>query len=550
MSYLLGNGLDPYSEDDLNTLQGLISTPDASSVPPAGYPTLTPPMFGAAPSAPPSPAPMPEPAAPVSPQQAPQTPVAPVNLSTPAIPPLAPLDLSAPPTPTAPKGLVRSEVGYSGVPDAEREKLMSLHQQLMDQQLGATDRAVQTEGDIYKRNAAETEQKIGAANVKKNTNEMALNGQMAAKEKLRAEGDEWSKMKDDPSKAFEGSEWAGVLAAIGIAAGMFAKNMGWQKDNPVQEAFDDHINRTIEAQRQQKTSRLNQIAARVGDMDDAIKITRAQMNDAIAERTLLEQQRARDKDTFDRLGSIAEDRKNLVRKDMVDAYQGLATREEQKFAPPKPAAGSDPIERLAKLAAADKALEGQGVGPDDPARQLLRREMGGVSGPTAAEQTNKEQAAKVAEEARKAKIAEGNLNEDQGKAEAAHQTTEEYGKEAGLVRDPNTHEWVVGGGAFPPALLEDLKTASTMAGNVTPIKDKQRAAAQALGRMMSGSVIGDKELPQFQDLLGANTSTRAQLASRLNAVDKLIQARRKASQTSEAATPTREQLGFRGSSKP
>lgn len=545
MSYLLGNGLDPYSEDDLNTLQGLISTPDASSVPPAGYPTLTPPMLGAAPSA--APAPMPEPIAPVNPAPSAPAPVAPANLSTPATPPLAPLDLSAPPTPTAPKGLVRSEVGYSGVPDAEREKLMSLHQQLMDQQLGATDRAVQTEGDIYKRNAAETEQKIGAANVKKNTNEIALNGQMAAKEKLRAEGDEWSKMKDDPSKAFEGSEWAGVLAAIGIAAGMFAKNMGWQKDNPVQEAFDDHINRTIEAQRQQKTSRLNQIAARVGDMDDAIKITRAQMNDAIAERTLLEQQRARDKDTFDRLGSIAEDRKNLVRKDMVDAYQGLATREEQKFAPPKPAAGSDLIERLTKLAAADKALEGQGVGPDDPARQLLRREMGGVSQPTAAEQTNKEQVAKTAEEARKAQVAE--INAQTARDKPAVQLKNLYEQVAGL-----------------PEKVYNRETESL------PARGLRNAADFAFGKGAGEVTLNEQELSDSQKFKQAQGSYIAMLSVALGqgamsgqeyenakanamAFDKPAQLKAAIANTLEMmgrrpAEPSREELGFKNRPQP
>lgn len=548
-------GYTPYNQDELNTLQGLIATPDASSVPPATYPTpVNESLTLDDPQAPPA-------AAPPTPITAPPAIAAPPDIAPPPgvnvnnpLPPMAPaLDLSTPQLPASPRGLVKSEYSTSGVPDAERDKLMSLHQQLADQQSGAIDTSAHTEQGILQDRDAAHAKRIGTANVEVNKAQMALNGQQAARQKLEQEGADWSRVKETPAKAFDGIEWAGVLGAIGSAAGVFANAMGWQHGNPVGDAFDTHVQRSIAAQRDQKNSRLSQIEARIGDRKAAESLLSAQLHDAIATRTAEEASRATDGEAQKRLGSLVEEERAKVKEGVLGAYERLVPKEEQKFAPPKPAgAGGDKmVEHMAKLAELDKSLEERGAGLDNPLRQAIRKELQGFSGKSAPEQAHEETASKDAAAAAAANAASSNLNEDQGKAEAAHRTTEEFYQQSGLVRDPNTKQWVVGAGSFPPSLLEDLKSASTMGGTPTPIRDKARSARQALGRLMSGAKIGEKdEMPEFQELLGQDTQTRAQLASRANAVDQLIESRRKASTVPDAAlAPSREMAGFRPSKK-
>lgn len=542
----------PFGDDELNTLQGLIATPDASSVPPAGYPNPTPPLgMGGEPPmpAPPVAAPAPLPAPP----------------PVPAAPPVAPLDLSLPQAPTPPKGLVRSEVGYTGVPDAERDKLMGLHQQLMDQQLGATDRAVNTEADIAQRNIATGDKQIGDANVKKNTAEMALAGQASAKAKLQAEGDEWSKMKADPSKAFAGMEWAGVLAAIGIGAGTFAQAMGTQRGNPVQEAFDTHIERSIAAQKEQKNSRLNQIAARVGDIKDAEGILRAQLHDAIADRLTAEQQRSKDQDAMQRLGGLADQQRLAAQKDLVGAYEGMVPREEQKYAPPKPAAaGKDPLTRMNELITLDKGLEERGAGLDNPIRQKIHAELQGISGQSAPQKTDAEQAAKVAADAKKAEAESKKYTAEEAKALAAKDAIDRLAKRANLVptgdpQNPYTEGPGMVSAATGELLKEGLKEGATAGLYKSPLRADFDAAAEAYGRSQSGGqigeqeAIGDEKRAGFIRELGGEALGGKQLAERINASLNSIDARLppafRGPRSGSAQAPSREDAGFRSQSQ-
>lgn len=517
----------PYGDDELNTLQGLIATPDASSVPPAGYPNPTPPLgMGGEPPmpAPPVAAPAPVPAPP----------------PVPAAPPVAPLDLSLPQAPTPPKGLVRSEVGYTGVPDAERDKLMGLHQQLMDQQLGATDRAVNTEADIAQRNIATGDKQIGDANVKKNTAEMALAGQASAKAKLQAEGDEWSKMKADPSKAFEGMEWAGVLAAIGIGAGTFAQAMGTQRGNPVQEAFDTHIERSIAAQKEQKNSRLNQIAARVGDIKDAEGILRAQLHDAIADRLTAEQQRSKDQDAMQRLGGLADQQRIAAQKDLVGAYEGMVPREEQRYAPPKPAAaGKTEAEKLQEALALDKALEERGYTPEQ--RQAAMTALGHpvAGGKTAPALANEEQAAKA-----------DKPTDDQNKALGAYRAIQSLGDTAGIKRAADGSfevEDSLGSRLNLPELGESISGAF---GGAKPIANARKVAIEGLGRLESGGAIQRDEADNFAEMLG-HASSRRQIADVLNRIQIVVEPRLKPKdldrEREAIKPPSREQAGFKPS---
>lgn len=115
----------------------------------------------------------------------------------------------------------------------------------------------------------------------------------------------------------------------------------------------------------------------------------------------------------------------------------------------------------------------------------------------------------------------GERNADQAKAMGAVQAIDKFGKSAGLIRGPDG-KWRVGGGAFPPAMLEKLNPFSD-----DQIKADAEAAVEAYGRLQSGGVIGSEERPAFRDQLGLNTTTRAQLAARLNAAENALQPRLK-----------------------
>jgi hypothetical protein len=108
---------------------------------------------------------------------------------------------------------------------------------------------------------------------------------------------------------------------------------------------------------------------------------------------------------------------------------------------------------------------------------------------------------------------------EQGKAMAAVDAINDFGKKAGLTRDKNG-KWTVGGGAFPPAMLERLNPFAD-----DSIKAAHEAAVEAYGRLQSGGVIGDKEREAFNEQLGGKTTTRAQLAARLNSAQVALDAR-------------------------
>jgi hypothetical protein len=125
-------------------------------------------------------------------------------------------------------------------------------------------------------------------------------------------------------------------------------------------------------------------------------------------------------------------------------------------------------------------------------------------------------------------------NADQAKAQGAQDALNAFGEKAGLMRDANG-KWVPGKGALPPALIERFNPFSN-----DEIKAHAEAAVEAYGRLQSGGVIGTEEREAFREQLGMGTSTREQLAQRLNAADNALKGRLRsgdaASQT-EATTP-------------
>jgi hypothetical protein len=182
------------------------------------------------------------------------------------------------------------------------------------------------------------------------------------------------------------------------------------------------------------------------------------------------------------------------------------------------AASGDPLMRALQL---DKLLEEQGYTREQRASMLDAAGIPAPGGATAAERKG-----------------EGDLSEPQGKAQAAAESIDAFAQAAGLVRDPSTGKWRSGEGIVPPALLEKINPFSD-----NTIKSRFEAAVEAYGRMQSGGVIGDDERAAFREQLGGETTTREQLAARLNAADTTLRSR----QAERARRPEggAEAAGFR-----
>ena len=129
-------------------------------------------------------------------------------------------------------------------------------------------------------------------------------------------------------------------------------------------------------------------------------------------------------------------------------------------------------------------------------------------------------------------------NDQQARAMAAQDSIDAFGTAAGLQRDAKGN-WVVGKGPLPPAFAEGVKG---FFGADTPVNDALRAAAQAYGRFQSGGVIGPDEEVEFRRMLGEDTLTRAQLASRLNALQPTLNSRLRS--TDEAAREQRVAIPY------
>ena len=186
-----------------------------------------------------------------------------------------------------------------------------------------------------------------------------------------------------------------------------------------------------------------------------------------------------------------------------------------------PAATGGDGDIIMKAVQRDKVLEEQGYTREQRAAILAREGLAAPGGATAAERKG-----------------EGDLSEAQGKAQAAAESISAFAQAAGLVRDPTTGKWKTGEGLVPPALLEKINPFSD-----NTINSRFEAAVEAYGRMQSGGVIGDDERKAFREQLGEGTSTREQLAARLNAADTTLSSR----QAARARRPEggAESAGFR-----
>lgn len=190
------------------------------------------------------------------------------------------------------------------------------------------------------------------------------------------------------------------------------------------------------------------------------------------------------------------------------------------FERPKAAGTGDALAGFAKQLAARKAYEEAGATEEQ--LKAFDSAMGIPSpGGKSAAQLKREKGA-----------GGGKYTEVEGKAVAARETFDAFGKKAGLIRNLDTGKWEVSDqGIVPPGFVE----------SINPFDDNEieaagLAAVEAFGRLESGGVIGPEELGGFKEQVGLNTGNRKQLAAKLNAAEVIVRGKLPADKRDQART--------------
>lgn len=326
-----------------------------------------------------------------------------------------------------------------------------------------------------------------------------------------------------------------ILSALSGGFGVVAGN----KQNPALDILQGAIDQDIERQKAEIASgrvrignQINEFLKKGYDAATAEKLARDRIDTAVDGMAKLEAQRlgvqGQNAEQAALLVAQREEARAARRGDLLaqaeDRVQTSVTR-----ARPPPGAGGNPMTMLKEALEIDKALEASGYDRGQRAGYLEAVGLTPPTGKTKAE-FDREEAAKKDQSAK--------YTESEGKAESASKSIANLATKAGLVRDPSTGKWTTGEGVLPPALVEKLAGLVTAGMATKPIQDALGAAAQSYGRFQSGGVIGPDEEVEFRRLLGEDTTTREQLASRLNAAEITIQDRRPAAQRdSSSAAP-------------
>ncbi len=211
----------------------------------------------------------------------------------------------------------------------------------------------------------------------------------------------------------------------------------------------------------------------------------------------------------------------------------------ESYAPPKPKAKVDVAGVLKKASETDQVLEKGGSSIE------VRKAAWSAAAPGVPFPTNKSEY-KVGQEEKATKLEteKNKKNEDQGKAQAAWDSIDSYGKSLGFQTDPEHEDLYripsgVSGNLNLKAGVENLKGTF---GEAKPIEAARRVAVEALGRLASGGVIGKDELPGFKAMIGEGMSLK-QIAANLNAIRSFIAPRMKdfheptGEETTTASTP-------------
>jgi hypothetical protein len=281
--------------------------------------------------------------------------------------------------------------------------------------------------------------------------------------KLQA-GSDW---RPDRAELFSGSTGAarGILAAISVIAGGLMQGRGMTKDNQFLSAIQEMIAENVADQVRQNSASIQFLREQKGDIHSAAAELKKRQLDFATQKLNARAQ----------LSKIPAAQAGLTAFNDAAAARTAEWQAEQEKALRK---------QVSSTISRHTAPVGPGKAPERP----------------------------------------GERSEAQAKAKAASDAIDALAKEGGFILNPKTGEYEVGGGAVPPLLLEQLNPFSERRGVAA-----FDAAVEAFGRQQSGGVIGADERPAFVEQLGGGgaMTNRAQMAARLNAARKNIDAKMK-----------------------
>jgi hypothetical protein len=361
-----------------------------------------------------------------------------------------------------------SETGSTGLSDEAQKRQGANIGQVAQAQAGAREAGAQY-GTLQADQAAQRSQTLlaeASTGIEKAAAQIALQDEIQQRvDKRMTAGAEW---KPDRSELFHNDHGVafGLMAAVAAMAGAWMQGRGLTGQNPYLPTIMHMIDDNVQAQVRANSATMQQLREQKGDIKAAIvELKQRQLHFAQL-----------------RLDGLAlKDQSDLMRAGVEKTRQDMQAQD-AKWEQEKRQA----LERTETRKVTSSFTKSTSPNP------LASKEP-------------------------------GERTPEQGKAQGAVDAINDFGKKAGLIRDKNG-KWTVGGGAFPPAMLEKINPFAD-----DSIKSAHEAAVEAYGRLQSGGVIGDKEREAFNEQLGGKTTTRAQLAARLNAAQVALDARLRSS---------------------
>ncbi len=302
--------------------------------------------------------------------------------------------------------------------------------------------------------------------------------------------------------------------------------------NTALQSIQEQKRQNIQAQMEDRNSELRGLEKELGSIEAAQPMLEARMNDALSKRLdamTINEKSATVLANAKTMKAQLETEKASKMAESAKAYYGtLATQQARGSAASQTVGTEQGRSRLSgagvggeakgktqgqvvdELLERDKKMEERGVPKEERAKMWEQQGLRAPGGESAPESTNREQKEKTTRE-------EAAFSEDQGKAEAAAGTVGELGSTSSLVRDTKTGKWTVPEGA----------SAGWKFGKMTELKAARGAAIEGLGRLQSGGVISPDEAKRFETMLGNEDSSQQEIATNLNAIEGLVNNRRK-----------------------
>lgn len=330
-----------------------------------------------------------------------------------------------------------------------------------------------------------------------------------------------------------------ILAGLGQAA---ALSMGM---NPGSNAGLDALNKAIDQDvqlqkdaidrgREDSRNRVAHWTRTLGSAEAGMAAARQEARMHAGQ--IIQAQTARAEYTAEQKAAGAERVQQILSAGQADA-QALYDRENERMtinaAAPNPARDGGPqklLEQIQSLKLVEQELRNSGMTDEQIAQTFRANGLARLGGETVEQKGKREEhersdARHAADQARQ----DNQLDNKDRQAEAAYTTLGAYAQSTPLKRNPETGKWTVPEEA--PAIgwkLENRKARQAT----------RMAAIEAFGRLQSDGVISPSEEERFGEMLGGFDTTLEELAENLNAIETIVQARRKASRQSAGGIPS------------